>query len=64
MRKCSACHIEMVEGLNLLGDFHGEKIKLGERLPKKITIKAAVCPECGKIELYTEDLQNVKKLVK
>ena len=63
MRKCLECRTEMIEDLNLLGDFHGEKIKLGERLPNKITIRAAVCPECGKIELYTVDMQNVRKLI-
>lgn len=42
MRKCLDCQTEMIEGFNLLGDFHGEKIKLGERLPKKISLKGAV----------------------
>lgn len=64
MRSCSSCQIEMIEDLYLRGNFHGESIMLGKRFPKRITIKAAVCPQCGKIELYTEDLESVKKLNK
>lgn len=64
MRRCLNCQCDMIENLYLRGELHGERIKLGERLPKKITVKAAVCPECGYIEIYTDDVDEVKKLKK
>lgn len=68
MRICSECNTEMVHGLNLIGGFHGEKMQLSDRLPKgnmnKITVKAAVCPKCGYIFFYTDDIENVKKIAK
>lgn len=68
MKICSECNTQMIENLNLIGGFHGEKIQLSNRFPKgnvnKITVKAAVCPGCGNINFYTDDIENVKKIVK
>jgi len=65
MRKCLRCSCEMVEGLNMLSSM-GSKLQLANRFPKglmnSIKAKAAVCPQCGYIELYTEDLENVRNL--
>lgn len=62
MRRCEECGVDMIDNMYLMGGFHGERIKLGKTLPKKIDVKAAVCPVCGKVELYTDDLKVVKGL--
>ena len=67
MRECLKCNCEMVEGLNILSSM-GSELQLANRFPKglikKIKTKASVCPQCGYIELYTEDLENVRNLTK
>jgi predicted nucleic-acid-binding Zn-ribbon protein len=57
----------MVEGLNIMSSM-GYELQLTHRFPKgimnRIKAKASVCPQCGYIELYTEDLEIVKNLTK
>ncbi len=66
MRKCLKCSCEMGE-LNIVSTM-GSELQLTNRFPKgmlkKIKIKASVCPQCGYVELYTDDLENVRNLIK
>jgi len=67
MKKCLKCQSDMVEGLNILSTM-GSELQLANRFPKgqmnKVKVKVYVCPQCGYIELYTEDLENLKHLTK
>ena len=47
MRKCAKCGKVMMSDLRL-------KAKIID------DVKVAVCPECGNIEMYLEDLTNLK----
>ena len=64
MRKCPHCNIEMEEDYVLLDGGHGFQVKLGKQgrlFSKEISkLKAAVCPQCGHVELYVEDLKEAK----
>lgn len=59
MRKCPRCDIEMEEDYALLDGGHGYQVKIGKQgrlFPRDVTkLKAAVCPQCGHVELYKEE---------
>lgn len=63
MRHCLRCEKEMVEDFDIKveGAAYGLKVTeqgiLKESLGK---VKCAVCPECGYIEPYIEDLSKIK----
>ncbi len=61
MRKCIRCKTEMIEncGIKVDGTGYGFTIAdsqkiLGKRMGKP---KAAVCPNCGEVSIYLEDVQ-------
>lgn len=55
MRKCSSCNIEMLDGYSLKGtksDLYIQKQGIcGITLN---TVNIAVCPQCGKVEMYVD----------
>lgn len=55
MRKCSNCNIEMIEDYSLKGtksDLYIQKVGIcGLTLN---TINIAVCPKCGKVEMFVD----------
>lgn len=63
MRKCIRCEIEMVEDLTVMVTNGGYGIDVrkkglfGVSLGK---IKCAVCPQCGYVETYIDNPENVK----
>ena len=65
MRKCIRCGADMVEGCAIRQSDNacGIVIMDSDRLFAK-TIgkpKAAVCPECGEVSIYLENLDRLKK---
>lgn len=65
MRNCIRCQSSMAEDLELrtndaLGITLGEKGLFKGSLGRLI---AAVCPECGYVEVYLPDTSKVKKLL-
>ncbi len=66
MRKCIRCQAKMAEGLEIktndaLGLAISEKGLFKGSLGKTV---AAVCPECGYVELYLEHPEKVKSNMK
>lgn len=68
MRKCVRCGVEMKEGLELKTTMNSDMIRVVRSgttgtLSKNYLgdVKAAVCPECGYLELYVEDLERVRQ---
>ena len=64
MRKCVKCGKVMVSDLRLKvnGGGYGIVVRVDEKQKATIIddVKVAVCPECGYIEMYLEDLTNLK----
>lgn len=64
MRKCLRCNAEMVEDLDVKVDMQGYGIKItrkgvfGDTVQKP---RVAVCPQCGEVSLYLEDLDKLKE---
>ncbi len=65
MRQCIRCQAEMVEqcDIKVEGAAHGIVIAsstkiFAERLGKP---KVAICPNCGEVSLYLEDVSALKK---
>ena len=64
MRKCIRCDAEMKENLDVKveGGAYGLKITepgiFRDNLGK---VRCAVCPACGYVELYLEDVSKIKK---
>ena len=67
MRKCIRCGAEMVEGcaVRQTDTACGIVIMESDRLFAHSLgkPKAAVCPECGEVSLYIEDLDKVRKFM-
>ena len=68
MRKCIRCDIEMLEGLDIVEPMHCSMLKVirpetSGIIPKNNfgNIKAAVCPECGYVELYLSRLDRIQQ---
>lgn len=68
MRKCIRCDIEMLEGLDIVEPMHRSMLKVirpetSGVMPKNNfgNIKAAVCPECGYVELYLSRLDRIQQ---
>ena len=65
MRKCIRCGSEMKEGctIKIEGAGYGivmssdENKLFGSRLGKP---KVAICPECGEVSIYVEDIEKLK----
>lgn len=64
MRKCLRCGTEMVEdcGVRQSDNACGIVITDSERFFAKTVarLKAAVCPECGEVSLYIENMDKLK----
>lgn len=65
MRKCLRCGSEMVEGCDIKvdGAAYGIKIANGtgvfaNRIDKP---KVAICPACGEVSLYIENISSLQK---
>ncbi|MFZ2837359.1 MAG: hypothetical protein WAZ76_03555 [Blautia wexlerae] len=62
--KCAKCGKVMMSDLRLKvnGGGYGIVVHVDEKQKAKIIddVKVAVCPECGNIEMYLEDLTNLK----
>lgn len=63
MRICPQCQSEMIEGFDVKVESAGYGIKiskgtgiLAKRLEKP---KVAICPKCGEISLYVENLDEI-----
>ncbi len=67
MRKCLRCHAEMAENLDIKvqGGAYGIKVTQQGIFKDSLgKLNCAVCPECGYIEIYMEDTDKIKKLMK
>lgn len=65
MRICPQCQYEMIEGFDVKieGAAYGIKIATGvgifaSRIEKP---KVAVCPKCGEVSLYIENVDKISK---
>lgn len=63
MRICNQCQCEMIEGFDVKveGGGYGIKISKGtgifaKRIEKP---KVAICPKCGEISLYLENIDQI-----
>ena len=66
MRKCLRCEAEMVEDLAVMVTNGGYGIDVRQKGMFKGSlgkIKCAVCSECGYVETYIEETDNIKKLI-
>lgn len=68
MRICKQCNSEMIEGFNVKMDGAGYGIKIVKTdeviIPKSIgKTKACICPKCGEVFLYIENLEKLKKYI-
>ena len=67
MRKCIRCNQEMIENLEINVSNGGYGIDIREKGFFKNSlgrIKCAVCPECGYLETYIDDITKIKNLSK
>lgn len=65
MRNCCRCQCDMVEGFDIKIKSTGYGIEIAsdtgifaKRIEKP---KVAICPKCGEISLYIEDLDEIVK---
>ena len=65
MRICRQCECEMVEGFDIKVEGAGYGIKIASgtgifanRIEKP---KVAICPKCGEISLYIENIDKISK---
>lgn len=65
MRTCPHCQCEMVEGFDIKveGASYGIKISWGTGIFAKRIEKpqVAICPKCGEVSLYIEDVDKIKE---
>lgn len=64
MRKCLRCGKEMIEGYTIREDSEAALIQLVESealLAKRIEPSVAVCPECGEVSVYIENIEKLRK---
>ena len=67
MRMCIRCNAEMVENCGIKVEGHAYRVILidderkwwGGRID---TPKVAICPKCGEVSLYIEDVEQLRKL--
>lgn len=67
MRKCIRCNQEMIENLEINVSNGGYGIDVKEKGIFKNSlgrIKCAICPKCGYIETYLDELTKINKLIK
>lgn len=64
MRKCLRCGKDMIEGYSIREDSEAAEIQLVESeelLAKRIRPKVAVCPGCGEVSVYIENIEKLQK---
>jgi hypothetical protein len=65
MRKCHRCDIDMIEGFDIKveGGGYGIKVAKGKGISAKRMEKpkVAICPKCGEISLYMENIEGIFK---
>lgn len=64
MRKCLRCGKEMIEGYTIREESEAAEIQLVESeelLAKRIQPKVAVCPDCGEVSVYIENIEKLRK---
>lgn len=68
MRKCIRCNAEMVEGLDVKTTVNADKLRVVRPntsgvMPKNFLgdVRAAVCPMCGSMEFYLDDLERIRE---
>lgn len=67
MRNCLRCETEMVDDLAVMVSNGGYGIDVREKGMFKSAIekiKCAVCPACGYTEIYVENTEKIKTLLK
>ena len=67
MRKCIRCNQDMIENLeiNVSNGAYGINVLEKGFFKKSLgRIKCAVCPECGYLETYIDDITKIKNLSK
>ena len=67
MRKCIRCNQDMIENLEINVSSGGYGIDIREKGLFKNSlgkIKCAVCPKCGYLETYIDDLTKIQNLYK
>lgn len=57
MRICRQCQCTMDEGYVLKADTYGT-VKIERGMAKLGNISAAICPDCGEISIYIENIGN------
>ena len=64
MRKCLRCGVDMIEGYTIREESEAAQIQLVESeelLAKRIQPKVAVCPACGEVSVYIENIEKLRK---
>lgn len=64
MRTCLRCGKEMIEGYTIREESEAAQIQLVESealLAKRIQPKVAVCPDCGEVSVYVENIEKLRK---
>lgn len=62
MRTCNNCHVKMIDlMLSVELNRWGICVRENENTKHLGQVKCAVCPECGEISLYLDDLTKLKK---
>lgn len=68
MRVCKYCKCNMKEGFGIKveGGGYGIKISKGDGVFAKRLVKPklAICPKCGEVSLYIENVDQVLKTIK
>lgn len=66
MRKCIRCETVIVENLTVgvTGSAQRVCIKKGVLRSALCEVTAAVCPQCGYLETYVEDVSAIQRLTK
>ncbi len=65
MRKCIRCGAEMKEGCQIMSEFSIYGIVLSKDEDKMLRgrlgrPKVAICPECGEVSMYVDDVEKLK----
>ncbi len=65
MRKCSRCQTQMIEncGIKVPGSGYGIVLTTSPKLfaNKLGAPQVAICPSCGEVSIYLEDLSALKQ---
>lgn len=65
MRNCLRCGTEMIEDLDVTPglNYIGLRVTSGGIFGKSLgELSCALCPNCGYVEVYIDNLKNIKKI--